>query len=110
MWTRARAVCAARAFERRSYTGEYDSCARPARRREHGFQTRPVSSHCTDDGDAANCHGGGLQEFADSKKILSVRTESGKQMAKRFNDEDVRNGKNLNQNIELQPGDTVVVP
>ena len=53
---------------------------------------------------------GGLQEFADSDKILIMRTEDGKQVAKRFNYEDVREGKNLNQNIELQPGDTVIVP
>ena len=53
---------------------------------------------------------GGLHEFADSKKILIMRTEGGKQTSKRFNYEDVREGKNLNQNIELQPGDTIVVP
>ena len=53
---------------------------------------------------------GGLHEFADSDKILIMRTEDGKQVAKRFNYEDVREGKNLNQNIELQPGDTVIVP
>jgi polysaccharide export outer membrane protein len=53
---------------------------------------------------------GGLHEFADADKILIMRTEDGKQSGKRFNYEDVRNGKNLNQNIELQPGDTVVVP
>jgi polysaccharide biosynthesis/export protein len=53
---------------------------------------------------------GGLQEFADADRILIMRTESGKQIAKRFNYEDVREGKNLNQNIELQPGDTVIVP
>jgi polysaccharide biosynthesis/export protein len=53
---------------------------------------------------------GGLHEFANGDKILIMRTESGKQVAKRFNYEDVREGKNLDQNIELQPGDTVVVP
>jgi polysaccharide biosynthesis/export protein len=53
---------------------------------------------------------GGLNEYADDNKILIMRTEDGKQTAKRFNYEDVRNGKNLNQNIELQPGDTIVVP
>ena len=53
---------------------------------------------------------GGLHEFADADKILIMRTEGGKQVAKRFNYEDVREGKNLNQNIELLPGDTVIVP
>ena len=53
---------------------------------------------------------GGVSEFADTDKILIMRTEAGKQTAKRFNYEDVLDGKNLNQNIELQPGDTVVVP
>ena len=53
---------------------------------------------------------GGLQEFADRDKILIMRTEGGKPVAKRFNYEDVMEGKNLNQNIELLPGDTIVVP
>ena len=53
---------------------------------------------------------GGLHEFADADRILIMRTEGGKQVAKRFNYEDVRQGKNLNQNIELMPGDTVIVP
>ena len=53
---------------------------------------------------------GGLHEFADADKILIMRTEDGKQVAKRFNYEQVRNGRNLNQNIELLPGDTVIVP
>jgi polysaccharide biosynthesis/export protein len=53
---------------------------------------------------------GGLQEFADADRILIMRTESGKQIAKRFNYEDVREGKKLDQNIDLQPGDTVIVP
>lgn len=53
---------------------------------------------------------GGLQEFADSKKIIVVRTENGKQVAHKFNYRDVREGKNLQQNILLKPGDTVIVP
>jgi polysaccharide export outer membrane protein len=53
---------------------------------------------------------GGLHEFADSKKIMIVRTEGGKQVAYKFNYKDFANGKNLKQNIELRPGDTVVVP
>lgn len=53
---------------------------------------------------------GGLSEFANAKKILIMRTEGGHQIAKRFNYKDVSNGKYLEQNIELQPGDTVIVP
>ena len=53
---------------------------------------------------------GGLHEFADSKKIMIVRIEGGKQVAYKFNYKDFVNGKNLKQNIELRPGDTVVVP
>ena len=53
---------------------------------------------------------GGLLEYADSKKILIMRTEGGEQVAKPFNYQDVLNGRNLKQNIDLLPGDTVVVP
>ena len=53
---------------------------------------------------------GGLQEFTNGKNIAIMRTEGGRPTAYRFNYEDVRNRKNLRQNIELKPGDTVVVP
>jgi polysaccharide export outer membrane protein len=53
---------------------------------------------------------GGLHEFADKKNIRILRTENGKQIALRFNYKDVRQGKNLKQNIELKPGDTIIVP
>jgi polysaccharide export outer membrane protein len=53
---------------------------------------------------------GGLLEYAKTKDIRIVRTENGRQVAHRFNYNDVRQGKNLNQNIELKPGDTVIVP
>jgi polysaccharide export outer membrane protein len=53
---------------------------------------------------------GGLQEFANGKKILIVRQENGQQVAYKFNYNDVRQGKNLQQNIALKPGDIVVVP
>ena len=53
---------------------------------------------------------GGLQEFADSKNILIVRHEEGKQVAYKFNYKDFSKGKNLKQNIELKPGDQVIVP
>jgi polysaccharide export outer membrane protein len=53
---------------------------------------------------------GGLQEFADSKKIVIMRTEKGQPRIYKFNYKDVIEGKNLRQNIELKPGDTVVIP
>jgi len=53
---------------------------------------------------------GGLREYADGKKIVVMRTESGRQMGYRFNYKDVINRKNMKQNIELKPGDTVLVP
>jgi polysaccharide export outer membrane protein len=53
---------------------------------------------------------GGLREYADSKKIVIMRTEQGKPVSLKFNYKDVIAGKNLRQNIELKPGDTVVVP
>jgi polysaccharide export outer membrane protein len=53
---------------------------------------------------------GGVHEFADTKKILIMRSERGQQVAKQFNYEDVLNRRNLQQNIELLPGDTVIVP
>jgi polysaccharide export outer membrane protein len=53
---------------------------------------------------------GGLKEFTDGKKILIMRTKDGKQTGRMFNYREVTSGKHLEQNIELQPGDTVVVP
>lgn len=53
---------------------------------------------------------GGLRDYADSKKIMIMRSENGRQTSLKFNYKDVASGKNLTQNIELRPGDTVVVP
>lgn len=53
---------------------------------------------------------GGLREFADSKKIVITRTENGKSVSLPFNYNDVSKGKKLDQNIQLKPGDTVIVP
>jgi polysaccharide export outer membrane protein len=53
---------------------------------------------------------GGLRDYANSKKIVIMRSENGRQTSLPFNYKDVINGKNLSQNIELRPGDTVVVP
>jgi polysaccharide export outer membrane protein len=51
---------------------------------------------------------GGLTDFADSKKITIIR--AGQKEPLKFNYDDVRKGKNLQQNILLKIGDTVVVP
>jgi polysaccharide biosynthesis/export protein len=53
---------------------------------------------------------GGLKEYANGKKIVVMRTENGRQVTFAFNYKDVAHGKNLTQNIELKPGDTVIVP
>ena len=53
---------------------------------------------------------GGLRDYANSKKIMIMRSENGRQTSLPFNYKDVASGKNLSQNIELRPGDTVVVP
>jgi len=53
---------------------------------------------------------GGLGDYAKSEKITIVRTENGKQTSYRFNYKEVLDQKKLTQNIELKPGDTVIVP
>jgi polysaccharide export outer membrane protein len=53
---------------------------------------------------------GGLLEYADKDNIVVLRTVDGQQKSYKFRYSDVSRGKSLQQNIELQPGDTVVVP
>lgn len=53
---------------------------------------------------------GGLLEYADAGGILIMRTEGGKPTTFKFNYKDVSKGKALAQNIQLRPGDTVIVP
>src|SRR5262249_48925669 len=53
---------------------------------------------------------GGLRDFADGKNITVMRVRQGKQSIFEFNYQDLVKRKNLLQNIELEPGDTVVVP
>jgi polysaccharide biosynthesis/export protein len=57
---------------------------------------------------------GGLTEYAKKKKIVILRDAGpqpgSRQTTFRFNYEDVQNLKNLGTNIELKPGDTVIVP
>lgn len=54
---------------------------------------------------------GGFQDFAKTSKIYVLRRMAdGSQRMLPFNYKSVIKGKNLNENIELQSGDTVVVP
>ena len=54
---------------------------------------------------------GGFQPFAEQKKVYVLRTAAnGKQVRLPFNYKDVIKGKRADENIELQPRDTVVVP
>lgn len=53
---------------------------------------------------------GGVLEYADDKNISILRTEAGKPVSLRFNYDEVKKRKRLEQNILLKPGDTVIVP
>ena len=53
---------------------------------------------------------GGLLEFADGEKIKVMRTENAATVAFPFNYKRFSEGKNLDKNIQLKPGDTVIVP
>ena len=53
---------------------------------------------------------GGFAEWADTKNIMIVRHEGGKEVQLRFNYKDFVDGKDLKQNIVLKPRDTIVVP
>ena len=53
---------------------------------------------------------GGFTTFADVKKIHVMRLSDGKHFELPFNYRDVLKGDNPEQNIKLEPGDTVVVP
>ena len=53
---------------------------------------------------------GGLRDFADGKNISVIRVRDGKQAIFEFNYQELLKKRYLHQNIELAPGDTVVVP
>ena len=53
---------------------------------------------------------GGFTQFARVKNIYVLRTENAKQTRHPFNYKDAISGKKPEQNIELQPGDVIVVP
>lgn len=52
----------------------------------------------------------GLTQFANTKGIYVLRTESGRQQKFAFNYKNVVKGESMDQNILLHPGDTIVVP
>lgn len=53
---------------------------------------------------------GGITPFSDKDDILIIREENGRQKIIKFDYSRVADGKALEQNIYLKPGDTVVVP
>lgn len=57
---------------------------------------------------------GGLQEWADQENIMVLRPSEknvrGEPLSFRVNYKDITRRRNLQQNVELKPGDTVVVP
>ena len=53
---------------------------------------------------------GGLTEFASRDEIVLLRTAEGKAERHRVNYSAVLKGNDLAQNLQLQPGDTVIVP
>lgn len=53
---------------------------------------------------------GGFTQFANSSKVRILRMENGKQASYNFNYKEVILGKNIDQNIVLKPGDSIVVP
>jgi len=52
----------------------------------------------------------GFTQFANLKGIYLLRTKNGQQQKITFNYKDVVKGKHPEQNIQLRPGDTLVVP
>lgn len=53
---------------------------------------------------------GGFQDWAKQDKITIVRRRDGHEVLLSFDYEAVVSGKDLRQNINIQPGDTIVVP
>ena len=53
---------------------------------------------------------GGFTQFANSSKVRILRMENGKQVSFNFNYKEVILGKNIDRNIVLKSGDSIVVP
>ena len=75
-----------------------------------GKVNRPGAFVMTKQLDVTQALAGGLATFADAGNISILRRQGGSQQAVTFNYKDVEYGRNLDQNILLQPGDVVVVP
>jgi polysaccharide biosynthesis/export protein len=53
---------------------------------------------------------GGFTEWASKREIILLRNEDGKENIHRVNYRRIIDGKDLSQNLELQPNDTIIVP
>ncbi len=53
---------------------------------------------------------GGFRDFAKKKSIYVLRQNSGGEARLPFNYKAVSQGKDMSQNVRLQPGDTVIIP
>ena len=53
---------------------------------------------------------GGITEFAKKKKIYVLRNENGQQQKLPFNYDEVIKGEHMEQNIQVRPDDTIIVP
>jgi polysaccharide export outer membrane protein len=53
---------------------------------------------------------GGFRDFAKKKSIYVLRQGASGESRIPFNYKDVSQGKNMSQNIRLQPGDTIIIP
>jgi polysaccharide export outer membrane protein len=53
---------------------------------------------------------GGFRDFAKQKSIYVLRQGVSRESRIPFNYKEVSQGKNMTQNIRLQPGDTIIVP
>jgi polysaccharide export outer membrane protein len=53
---------------------------------------------------------GGFRDFAKKKNIYVLRQGASGESRIPFNYKDVSQGKNMSQNIRLQPGDTIIIP
>jgi polysaccharide export outer membrane protein len=53
---------------------------------------------------------GGLKEFVAGRNIVILRREGGRDVRLAFDYQEIRKGRKLQQNVELRPGDTVIVP
>lgn len=53
---------------------------------------------------------GGFRDFAKKKNIYVLRQSATGETRIPFNYKDVSQGKNMSQNVKIQPGDTIIVP